>query len=258
MLSKAKLSLPPPSDPRAGSRPSPPQHRLGPFSAPGQGGNPPPPAPGQGPLPPATPDLGRGLVHAGPGPSSGLQVLLNHLEDWESDRLQHRPRLPWGEGALESTVSGRLRGRGGGPPPSTAVPLPTAPLPWTGMLSWAYTQPGCGKGGAGGAAVWNKETKPYGPPAHLSSPWTGSSCSHSPASTDPLDWGAPGPIGPTLPAPPPQLRPGVDCGDRWGLRWLEGWRGNGRTAFLPGFQEAGAKRETEVRVGDPKAAGVGA
>lgn len=157
MLSKAKLSLPPPSDPRAGSRPSPPQHRLGPFSTPGQGGNPPPPAPGQGPLPPATPDLGRGLVHAGPGPSSGLQVLLNHLEDWESDRLQHRPRLPWGEGALESTVSGRLRGRGGGPPPSTAVPLPTPPLPWTGMLSWAYTQPGCGKGGAGGPQSGTKK-----------------------------------------------------------------------------------------------------
>ena len=37
----------------------------------------------------------------------------------------------------------------------------------------------------GAPTAWNKETKPHGPPAHLSSPWTGSSCSHSPASTRP-------------------------------------------------------------------------
>lgn len=39
--------------------------------------------------------------------------------------------------------------------------------------------------GGGAPTAWNKETKPHSLPAHLSSPWTGSSCSYSPASMRP-------------------------------------------------------------------------
>lgn len=114
----------------------------------------------------------------------------------------------------------------------------------------------------GAPTAWNKETKPHGPPAHLSSPWTGSSCSHSPASTRPPTrggggggWGAevrqPPPF--LCPLPSAQARTGYQ--DRSGLRWADGGT-NRETASLPariwGDRDTGAQRETEPRVGDPQ------
>lgn len=61
--------------------------------------------PRQGPIPSETPDLGRGLARARLGPSSCLQMLLkSHLGDCESDCLQHRLRLTWGEDVMKPRV----------------------------------------------------------------------------------------------------------------------------------------------------------
>ena len=94
------------------------------------------------------------------------------------------------------------------------------------------------------------------PPAHLSGPWTGSSCSHSPASTRlPGRGGALSLTSPTFPEPPP-LSPGkswllgqmgaqVDRG--LGHSW-----GDSLPARLRGDRDTGAQRGIELRVGDPK------
>lgn len=111
---------------------SPPRGRVSP---------PPPPTPGQGPLPLETPDLGRGLAHAGLGPSSCLQTLLkSHLGDCESDHLQHGLRLTWGEGVMKRRPPpppppelGICRGRGGDVATSPLCPLhppASSPFPW--------------------------------------------------------------------------------------------------------------------------------
>ena len=95
----------------------------------------PPPTPRVGPLPHETPDLGKGLTRAGPGPSSCLQSSSGVSGgDCESDYLQHRLRFTWKEGE-EGVMTPRVRSlqeEGRWPP------LPTVPSPPTSLFPWAW------------------------------------------------------------------------------------------------------------------------
>lgn len=216
------------------------------------------PDPKAGPLLPETPDLGRGLARAGLGPSSGLQMLLkSHLGPMTQITCSTGRGVPGERGYWSLESGGVLQGEGMWPPLPHNCPPPNPPtFPESGTLSYEYTRPGLWKGVGGRAPeAWNKETKPHGPPAHLSSPWTGSSCSHSPASTRPWAGGPQARQAPPFLHPSSQPRPEAGYRDRSGLRWAGGWGTKWGTVFLQRSEhtETQAQGEMELRVGDPKA-----
>lgn len=139
-------------------------------------------------------------------------------------------------------------------------PLPTAPSSPTSLFPWAWdpltgTHPSCLWKGLGGApTAWNKETKPHGPPAHLSSPWTGSSCSHSPASTRPPTRGRGGGVlkpdrrHPSC-APSPQPRQELATRTDGGLDGQMGALMGRRPAFLQGSGETETQGHKEKAKG---------